>query len=85
MALKKTVETPQGFLAVDAYHRIESLILKGKTTIQFNIYSHKDKDTIPFFGEQVFDCAYDLNGDNPLAQAYNFVKTQPEFADAIDC
>ena len=85
MALKKTVTTPQGFEAVDAYHRISFVTLRGKTNLQFNIYSHKDSDTKPHFAEQVFDCAYDLNGDNPIAQAYNFVKTQPEFADAQDC
>lgn len=85
MALKKTVVTPQGFYAADAYHRIEAVRLTSKTQMQFNVYSHIDADTIPFFDEYLFDCDYDLNGDNPLVQAYTFVKTQPEFADAQDC
>ncbi len=85
MALKKTVLTPQGFEAKDAYHRVEALRINGKTQMQFNVYSHINADTIPFFGEGLFDCAYDVDGANPIAQAYAHLKTLPEFADAIDC
>jgi hypothetical protein len=28
---------------------------------------------------------YDLNGENPIKQAYLHLKTLPEFADAVDC
>jgi len=31
------------------------------------------------------DCAYDINGKNPIAQAYDHAKTLPEFAGAVDC
>lgn len=85
MALKKTVTTPQGFEAKNAYHRIEAVRLTGKTNMQFNVYSHVDADTLPFFDEYLFDCNYDVNGQNPIKQAYEFLKTQPEFSDATDC
>jgi hypothetical protein len=29
--------------------------------------------------------AYDIDGDNPIAQAYLHLKTLPEFAGATDC
>jgi len=28
---------------------------------------------------------YDLDGENPIKQAYIHLKTLPEFADAVDC
>jgi hypothetical protein len=85
MALQKTVTTPQGFTATNAYHRIEAVRLSGKTQMQFNVYSHINAATIPFFAEGLFDCAYDLDGANPIAQAYEHLKTLPEFAGAVDC
>lgn len=85
MALKKTVTTPQGFTSENAYHRIEAVRLNGKTQMQFNVYSHIDAATIPFFAEYLFDCPYDLNGENPIKQAYIYAKSQPEFANAEDC
>ena len=85
MALQKTVITPQGFEAKNAYHRIEALRINGKTQMQFNVYGHINADTIPFFEEGLFDCAYDVNGANPIAQAYAHLKTLLDFADAVDC
>lgn len=85
MALQKTVTTPQGFTATNAYHRVEAIRITGKTAMQFNVYSHIDGQTLPFFADYLFDCPYDLTGANPLAQAYEHLKTQPEFAGANDC
>lgn len=84
MALKKTVVTPHGFDAVDAYHRVEGIRLIGKTTIKFHVRSVKN-ETSPHFADAEFEAAYDLNGANPLAQAYAHLKTLPEFAGAVDC
>jgi hypothetical protein len=85
MALKKTVITPQGFQATNAYHRVEAIRITGKTAMQFNVYSHIDGQTVPFFAEYLFDCPYDVSGENPLKQAYEYLKTQLEFAGATDC
>lgn len=84
MALKKTVVTPQGFDAVDAYHRVEGVRLIGTSAIAFQVRSRKDKNN-PHFSDVEFESAYDLNGENPLAQAYAHLKTLPEFAGAVDC
>jgi hypothetical protein len=84
MALKKTISTVYGFNVADAYHRIENVTLNGKDKLNFNvrIYTVADK---PFFAENVMSCDYDLNGANPIAQAYEYLKTLPEFAGAVDC
>jgi hypothetical protein len=84
MALKKTITTVHGFEAKDAYHRVEGLRLEGKTGITFHVRSYAAPDT-PFFTEQVLTAPYDLNGDNPLAQAYAHLKTLSEFEGAVEC
>lgn len=85
MALKKTVLTPQGFDAVDAYHRVEGVRMPSKTEILFQVRSYKDDSGVAHFNDVAHACAYDLNGNNPIAQAYNHVKSLPEFTDAEDC
>lgn len=84
MALKKTVVTPQGFVAVDAYHHVDGIRLIGKDAIAFQLRSSKD-NTSPQFSDVDFEASYDLDGGNPIAQAYEYLKTLPEFAGAVDC
>lgn len=84
MALEKTVTSPQGFKAVDAYHRVEGVSLNSKNEIIFHVRSYKEIGK-PFFAEQVLVSQYDLMGENPIKQAYEYLKIQPEWSDATDC
>lgn len=84
MALSKTIETVHGFQASNAYHRVEAVSLIGKEQIRFHVRSYMAVDK-PFFAEQTMISAYNLNLDNPIKQAYNHLKTLPEFAGAVDC
>jgi hypothetical protein len=84
MALSKTTTTATGFEAVNAYHRVEAVSIKGKDSFSFHVRSYKEAN-MPFFTEQVITAPYDLEGVNPIKQAYLYVKTLPEFAGAIDC
>jgi hypothetical protein len=84
MALSKTVFTDHGFEAINAYHRVEAVLIVGKDTINFYLRSYKEVDK-PCFAEQLLSAAYDLSGENPLKQAYEHVKTLSQFIDALDC
>jgi hypothetical protein len=84
MALEKTVTTPHGFKAIDAYHRVEAVSLINKEQISFHVRSYVSQDK-PFFAEQVLSSEYVLDGQNPIKQAYEYVKTLPDFANATDC
>jgi hypothetical protein len=84
MALKKTVTTPHGFNAVEAYHRVEGVQI-SKDIIIFQFRSYKDKSSLPHFADVQVSCAYNIEGDNPIKQAYMHIKALPEFADAVDC
>ena len=84
MALNKTVTTPQGFEASGAYHRVSFVRLDGKDKIVFIVSSSKDK-TSPSFEDRSFEAAYDLEGKNPIKQAYEYLKTTDQFLNAQDC
>ena len=84
MALKQTSITPHGFNAIDAYHRVECTQV-SKNTITFQVRSYKDNSGLPHFADASFNCAYNIAGSNPIAQAYAHLKTLPEFVGATDC
>ena len=84
MALKKTVTTQHGFDAVAAYHRVEGVSLQGKSAMSFLVKSYREPNGVAF-GEQAFECQYDLNGENPIKQAYGHVKSTDAFSGAVDC
>lgn len=85
MALKETVTTAHGIEVIDAYHRVENVELQGKTAISYRVRSYKNETGLPFFSEQLLTSGYDLDGENPIAQAYVHIKKLPEFAGAVDC
>jgi|LakMenEpi03Aug12_release.lakeMendotaPanAssembly.Ray.scaffolds.fasta_scaffold374178_3 hypothetical protein len=85
MALKKTTKTHQGFDAIDAYHRVENLSLINKTRMFFQVKSYKDNEGLPSFSDVAYESVYNLQGPNPIAQAYAHLKTLPEFLEATDC
>lgn len=84
MALKKTVETQFGTKIVDAYHRVENLriVEKNKIAYQVNIYADIQFKPID---NSIYESVYAIEGTNPIAQAYQHLKTLPEFDDAKDC
>lgn len=84
MALKKTVTTVHGFEAAGAYHRVENVVLNGKDKITFHVRSYKEP-SLPAFNDQFLECAYNLNGGNPIQQAYTHLKSTDEFSTAEDC
>jgi hypothetical protein len=85
MAISITVKTSTGLTVENAYHKIEALALENKTAINFRIRAYSAPSGFPFFMETMYSCSYDLNGPNPIKQAYQFLKTLPEFSDAVDC
>lgn len=84
MALLKTISTVHGFEAVNAYHRVEAVLIDSKKSICFHVRSYVATDK-PFFTEQVLNAAYSMDGFNPIKQAYEHLKTLPEFDGAVDC
>lgn len=84
MALRHTMVSPHGFTATDAYVRVEAVALVTKSQMSFRTRAYIAPG-MPAFADGEHVCAYDLDGPNPIAQAYLHLKSLPEFADATDC
>ena len=84
MALSQTLTTRSGFVSKDSYISISSIKKLDKVSMNFSVNFRKDKESEPFNSKDFF-CAYDIQGNNPIYQAYAYLKTLPEFAGAIDC
>jgi len=87
MALEKTVTLVNNFgqdvALQNAYVKVQSISSDKKTTNCYvDIRKIKDGDV---FETKRYGFFHDLNGKNFIAQAYNHLKTLPEFAGAEDC
>ena len=85
MALQKTVTTLHGFVSQDAYHKVDNIKIFSKSSMTFDIKILKSKNETIAFDTLSFQCGYDLEGANPIKQAYEHLKTLPEFSGATDC
>jgi|LauGreDrversion4_2_1035121.scaffolds.fasta_scaffold91181_1 hypothetical protein len=87
MAFTKTSTLVNNFqefsIFEDAYLKVTSFS-GSKETISFALGTFKEKDGI-LLQKQEYVFAIDLDGPNPIKQAYEYLKTLPEFADATDC
>lgn len=81
MALQADV-TKFGVTLPNGYHQVDYLYI-SKKAVRFAVIVYTAKD-----GERVthFDHSMDYNPDGaePLTQAYEYLKTLPEYAGAID-
>jgi hypothetical protein len=92
MALSNSIETPFGITLPDAYCRIEHAEIFKNLRAQITVTFYAVKPVVSDDGEQteaiksiVYGFPFDLNGENVFRQGYNYLKTLPEFANAVDC
>jgi len=90
MALNMNFETQDGFLTENGYIRIEN-ITQNKNLIAFNSLCYKDstardseKACNPKFDTLYKNITIDIN-KNSYTQAYDYLKTLPEFQNAVNC
>ena len=87
MALQKTVTLTTNFgtqaTFENAYFRVDSVEV-NKNFAQALVQTHKEKDG-QVIEQKGYSYEYSLNGLNPIAQTYIYLKSLPEFAGAVDC
>jgi hypothetical protein len=85
MAVKRTQTLVNGLVVTDGYNRVDSIILsKSSMIIELNIYARDNPEDMPAVLKTSYSCNYNIEGENPIKQAYEYLKTLPEFADATD-
>jgi hypothetical protein len=87
MALTKTITIKNNFGEdsefTNAYLRIERIEgTRHLISVQLGFYKEGGKE---FLMNSSFSITPDLDGPNFIKQAYEHLKTLPEFADAVDC
>jgi hypothetical protein len=87
MALTKIITLVNNFqefsIFEDAYLKVTSFS-GSKGAVSFALSIFKEKDGV-LLQKQEYVYAIDLEGPNLIKQAYQFLKTLPEFSDATDC
>jgi hypothetical protein len=85
MAIKKNFTTSNGIELAEAYIRVEHLLIQEKTYLAYRVRVYSNSEAKIQMEEVPFSCAYDISGENPIAQAYSHAKSLPEFSGAKDC
>ncbi len=84
MALSLTIRQETGIEVQDAYVQVASALVHKNQTATARYLIFADTKKLPFDSVEV-TYFYDLDGSNPIKQAYEYLKSLPEFADATDC
>ena len=85
MALKKTIQSSFGIEIPNAYHRVGRIQIVSKSEMSFATNAFVNGDANIPVETKSHNCTYALDGGNAIAQAYNHLKTLPEFSGATDC
>ncbi len=81
MAIRKDFEY-KGLVVVGAYIRVNNLC-GNKSSLGITVGIYTSTDNLITTSDYQFD--YNVDGANPFVQAYEYIKTLPEYTDAIDC
>jgi hypothetical protein len=73
-----------GDVQVTSYIRVSN-ITGNKNEIVASVIFHKDDTNGEAFKAGNYKFTPDMSGGNFIKQAYDHIKSLPEFADAIDC
>lgn len=84
MALKKTLTLGNGLVANDAYICVSRVNITNKINANAEITIHVNPEHVPF-DNRTIPFQFSLDGENAWKQAYEYIKTLPEFSGAIDC
>lgn len=84
MALRKSISLQNGLDAKNAYIKVEKVSIANKihgvAEVSFSIEGNPSP-----FQHKTFCFESSINGKNAWEQTYEYLKTLPEFAGAVDC
>jgi hypothetical protein len=87
MALQKTVTLKTNFGTdvefSNAYIRVDNVKIQ-KDFARAVVHTQKEKNG-QVLEQKGYSFEYDLNGLNPIAQTYVYLKSLSDFANAVDC
>lgn len=76
----------KGVPVFGAYVTVElPTVGRQKDKVEFGVWFRATSDSPEPFHSVTHEAPYTLEGGDPFLQAYSYLKTLPEFADAIVC
>jgi hypothetical protein len=87
MAFQKTITHPVPLIGPTEFNAYVKVITVGgsKEVMTIALQYLKDSSIGELIQTKSFDFSPDLDGPNPIKQAYLHLKTLPEFSNAVDC
>jgi hypothetical protein len=85
MALTQNTIMANGIAVNGAYIRAQHVSISDKTKGLVTVGYYVDSNVNAAFQSQSFEFDYNIDGANPIEQAYNHIKTLPAFADTRSC
>lgn len=85
MALSTDVVLASGLVAPSSYIRVTSVFAVSKSQASASVCFFAAADNPIAYQTLERTFAFELDGPNLFQQAYEHLKTLPEFADATDC
>jgi hypothetical protein len=87
MALQKTISLANNFGESSVFKNSYIKVSRFNGTKERLVFdaSFRKTSTSMELSKTVYEINYNLDGENPIKQAYLYLKTLPEFADAVDC
>lgn len=82
MAIQINTEL-KGIQVQGAYCKVKNVKLT-KNSISFTLSKYANSNEVLSFDDIQYTCSYDLEGENPYKQAYEYLKTLTEYSEAID-
>lgn len=80
------IEGEETTISFDTYIKVNAVSATKDKAIAFVwYYDDKEESEKKVVMSKEFEFALDLEGGNPITQAYNHLRALPEFSDAIDC
>ena len=90
MALQKTLKLTNNFgtetTIENAYIKVGEVVFAKPRALTSVLFKKTKEDDVPVKVERYsFESIVGQNAKDAIAQGYEYIKTLPEFADAVDC
>jgi hypothetical protein len=85
MALKKSFEVTQGLMAKDAYIRVQNVNIAHGEQSSATVYIYVNDQAKEPVKVLCYGFQHSHEAGSAVAQAYNHIKTLPDFSGAGDC
>jgi hypothetical protein len=83
MAIEKTITLNTGIVVENCVHVVDVVSIVGRSKMHFSILCYVKNAGAESFNPKTYIADYDIDGPNPIKQAYQYLHSLPDFEGAI--